>query len=148
MIRRPPRSTLFPYTTFFRSLSFTFQHDTIVSDKAFNEFRMQVARRGLHFGFSNLPGGSNIAVNIPGFAYFGREPYSPVDRIERRFEFTDLVSVVRGKHTFKMRAAANVIQLRSKKQQIFQLDFGGVVNFGGFAASNFKIPDVNPACGH
>src|SRR5260370_1382918 len=48
-----------------RDLSFTFQHDTIVSDKAFNEFRMQVARRGLHFGFSNLPGGANIAVNIP-----------------------------------------------------------------------------------
>ncbi len=130
-----------------RDLSFTFQHDTIVSDKAFNEFRMQVARRGLHFGFSNLPGGSNIAVNIPGFAYFGREPYSPVDRIERRFEFTDLVSVVRGKHTFKMGADANVIQLRSKKQQIFQLDFGGVVNFGGFAASNFRFPDVNPVDG-
>src|SRR5712664_695028 len=72
-----------------RDLSFTFQHDTTVSGTAFNEFRMQVARSGLHFGFSQLPGGSNIAVNIPGFAYFGREPYSTVDRIERRFEFTD-----------------------------------------------------------
>src|SRR6266481_3880075 len=65
-----------------RDLSFTFQHDTTVSGSAFNEFRMQVARRGLHFGFSQLPGGANIAVNIPGFAYFGREPYSTVDRIE------------------------------------------------------------------
>jgi hypothetical protein len=130
-----------------RDLSFTFQHDTVVNDKTFNEFRMQIARRGLHFGYSNLPGGSNIGVNIPGFAYFGREPYSPVDRIERRFEFTDQVSVVRGKHTFKTGVDANVIQLRSKKQQIFQLDFGGVVNFGPFAASNFKFPDVNPVDG-
>jgi len=124
-----------------RDLNFTFQHDTIVSDKAFNEFRMQIARRGVHFGFSQLPGGSNIAVNIPGYAYFGREPYSPVDRIERRFEFTDNVTLVRGKHTFKMGGDFNLIQLRSKKAQIFELDFGGDVNFGGLPASTFGLPD-------
>src|SRR5437588_3073787 len=116
-----------------RDLNFTFQHDTIVSDTTFNEFRMQVARRGIHFGFSQLPGGDLIAVNIPGIGYLGREPYSPVDRIERRFEFTDNVSLVRGKHTFKMGVDVNLIQLRSKKQQIFQLDFGGDVNFGGIS---------------
>jgi hypothetical protein len=116
-----------------RDLNFTFQHDTIVSDTAFNEFRMQVARRGIHFGFSQLPGGDLVAVNIPGTGYFGREPYSPVDRIERRFEFTDNVSLVRGKHTFKMGGDLNLVQLRSKKQQIFQLDFGGDVNFGGIS---------------
>ena len=127
-----------------RDLNFTFQHDTIVSDKAFNEFRMQIARRGLHFGFSQLPGGDQIAVNIPGFAYFGREPYSPVNRIERRFEFTDNMSLVRGKHTFKMGFDANVIQLRSSKKQIFELDFGGDVNFGGFAASTFGFPNNIP----
>ena len=124
-----------------RDLNFTFQHDTIASDTAFNEFRMQIARRGVHFGFSQLPGGSNIAVNIPGFAYFGREPYSPVDRIERRFQFTDNVTLVRGKHTFKMGGDFNLIQLRSKKAQIFELDFGGVVNFGGLPASTFGLPD-------
>jgi len=127
-----------------RDLNFTFQHDTIVSDKAFNEFRMQVARRGIHFGFSQLPGGSNIGVNIPGYAYFGREPYSTVDRIERRFEFTDNVSLIRGKHTFKMGGDFNLIQLRSKKAQIFELDFGGDVNFGGFSASTFGFPDSVP----
>src|SRR5260370_23098921 len=97
MIRRPPRSTLFPYTTLFR---------------------------GLHFGFSQLPGGSNIGVNIPGVAYFGREPYSTVDRIERRTEFTDQVSIIRGRHTFKFGGDYNLIQLRSSKAQIFELDFG------------------------
>jgi len=124
-----------------RDLNFTFQHDTIVSDTTFNEFRMQVARRGLHFGFSQLPGGDQIGVNIPGFAYFGREPYSTVDRIERRFEFTDNVTLVRGKHTFKMGGDFNLIQLRSKKAQIFELDFGGDVNFGGFSASTFGFPN-------
>ena len=124
-----------------RDLNVTFQHDTVVSDRDFNEFRFQFARRGLHFGFSDLPGGSNIGVNIPGYAYFGREPYSTVDRIERRNEFTDQVSVIRGKHTFKFGGDFNLIQIRSNKAQIFELDFGGDVNFGGFAASSFGFPD-------
>ena len=122
-----------------RDLSAVFQHDTIVSDTSFNQFRAQIARRGLHFGFSELPGGGDIGVNIPGFAYFGREPYSTVDRIERRFQFTDQVSLVRGNHTFKMGGDFNLIQLRSGKQQIFELDYGGDVNFGGLAVSNFKF---------
>jgi len=130
-----------------RDFNVTFQHDTIVSDKSFNEFRTQIARRGLHFGFSQLPGGSNIGVNIPGFAYFGREPYSTVDRIERRFEFTDNVSIVRGGHTFKIGGDYNLIQLRSKKAQIFELDFGGDVNFGGFSAGTFLFDCVDPATG-
>ena len=124
-----------------RDLNLTFQHDTIVSPRDFNEFRSQFARRGLHFGFSQLPGGSNIGVNIPGFAYFGREPYSTVDRIERRTEFTDQVTIIRGKHTFKFGGDYNLIQLRSSKAQIFELDFGGDVNFGGLAASTFNFPN-------
>jgi hypothetical protein len=127
-----------------RDLSAIFQHDTIVSDKAFNQFRFQFARRGLHFGFSHLPGGDQLAVNIPGFAYFGREPYSPVNRIERRWEFTDNVSLIRGKHTFKMGGDYNLIQLRSSKAQIFELDFGGLANFGGqqvSAVSGGLIPN-------
>jgi len=130
-----------------RDLNITFQHDTVVGPKAFNQFRMQIARRGLHFGFSQLPGGSDIGVNIPGYAYIGREPYSTVDRIERRFEFTDNVSVVRGAHTFKFGGDYNLIQLRSKKAQIFELDFGGDVNFGGFSAGTFLFDCVDPATG-
>ena len=123
-----------------RDFNVTGQHDTIITDKTFNEFRTQIARRGLHFGFSQLPGGSNIGVNIPGFAYFGREPYSTVDRIERRFEFTDNVTLVRGGHTFKFGGDYNLIQLRSKKAQIFELDFGGDVNFGGLSLFGAGVP--------
>jgi hypothetical protein len=126
-----------------RDLNITFQHDTVVSSRDFNEFRYQFARRGLHFGFSQLPGGGNIGVNIPGFAYFGREPYSPVDRIERRNEFTDQVSIIRGKHTFKFGGDYNLIQLRSKKAQIFELDFGGDVNFGGLTPFGASLPGTS-----
>jgi Carboxypeptidase regulatory-like domain len=126
-----------------RDLNITFQHDTIISDRDFNEARFQFARRGLHFGFSQLPGGSNIGVNIPGFAYFGREPYSTVDRIERRTEFTDQVSLIRGKHTFKFGGDFNLIQLRSSKAQIFELDFGGDVNFGGLTPFGSSLPGTS-----
>jgi len=121
-----------------RDFNVTFQHDTVFSNSAVNQFRYQYARRGLHFGFSQLAGGSEIGVNIPGFAYFGREPYSTVDRIERRNEFTDTISKIWGGHTFKFGIDANFIQLRSTKAQIFELDFGGDVNFGGLSASTFS----------
>ncbi len=125
----------------YRDFNTTFQHDSILSDTTFNEFRFQFARRGLHFGYSPLPGGSQIGVNIPGYAYFGREPYSTVDRIERRYEFTDNISWTLGRHTFKFGGDFNLIQLRSAKQQIFQLDFGGDVNFGGLPVSAFGLPN-------
>jgi hypothetical protein len=121
-----------------RDLNITFQHDTITSDSAVNQFRFQFARRGLHFGFSQQPGGGDIGVNIPGFAYFGREPYSTVDRIERRYEFTDTIAKTFGRHTLKFGADFNLIQLRSSKEQIFELDFGGVANFGGISAGTFN----------
>ncbi|HMC27200.1 MAG TPA: TonB-dependent receptor [Verrucomicrobiae bacterium] len=127
-----------------RDLNITFQHDTITSPSSINTLRFQYARRGLHFGFSQLPGGDQIGVNIPGVAYFGREPYSTVDRIERRLEFTDTLVKTFGRHTFKVGVDANIIQLRSAKAQIFELDFGGDVNFGGLAASTFGFPDTLP----
>jgi hypothetical protein len=127
--------------THYRDVNATFEHDTILSDTAYNEFRFQFARRGLHFGYSPLDGGSDIGVNIPGYAYFGREPYSTVDRIERRFQFTDNGTIVRGRHTFKVGTDFNLVQLRSDKSQIFELDYGGDVNFGGLSADTFGLPD-------
>jgi len=127
-----------------RDMNITFQHDTITSASAVNTFRFQYARRGLHFGFSKEPGGDQIGVNIPGVAYFGREPYSTVDRIERRNEFMDSVAKTWGSHTFKFGVDANIVQLRSTKAQIFELDFGGDVNFGGISASSLGFPSSLP----
>jgi hypothetical protein len=126
-----------------RDLNVTFQHDTITSDSAVNQFRYQFARRGLHFGFSQEPGGDQIGVNILGEAYLGREPYSTVDRIERRNEFTDTIAKTVGRHTFKFGGDVNLIQLRSAKAQIFELDFGGDVNFGGIPAGTFNSAFAN-----
>lgn len=125
-----------------RDLSGVVQHDTIISQSLFNTARFQYARRGLHYGFSELPGGSGLGVNITGFAFFGREPFSTEDRIERRFQWTDDIVWMKGGHTFKFGADINYIQLRSKKPQVFELNFGGVADFGGLSPSNLSLPST------
>ena len=124
----------------YRDLDIVAQHDTTITNNLLNEFRFQFARRGLHYGYSDLPGGSDVADNITGYAFTGREPFSTVDRIERRFQFTDHMSYVLGKHTLKFGADTNLLQLRSDKPQIFELNFGGIFDFGSLGASS-----LNPA---
>ncbi|MBI3406380.1 MAG: TonB-dependent receptor, partial [Acidobacteria bacterium] len=123
-----------------RDLAIVGQHVTSFSSNLFNEARFQFARRGLHYGFSDSPGGSSVAINITGFAFFGREPFSTVDRIERRWQWTDNLSWIKGHHSFKFGGDVNLIQLRSKKQQIFELNFGGIFNFGGLGATSISLP--------
>jgi Carboxypeptidase regulatory-like domain/TonB dependent receptor-like, beta-barrel len=126
----------------FRDLSIVVQHSTSLGGNLFNEFRFQFARRGLHYGYSQLPGGSQAGVNITGFAFFGREPFSTVDRIERRWQWSDNLSWIKGNHTFKVGSDTNLVQVRSKKSQIFELNFGGVYNFGALAASDLGLPST------
>src|SRR5208282_3667553 len=55
-----------------------------------NELRFQYARRGLNYYYNTqTAAGSDPAVNIPGYGYFGREPYSYISRTETRYQFTD-----------------------------------------------------------
>ncbi|HKW87410.1 MAG TPA: TonB-dependent receptor [Candidatus Acidoferrales bacterium] len=113
-----------------RDLAIVGQHTTNLRSDLLNEFRYQYARRGLHYGFSQAPGGGNVAVNITGFAFFGREPFSTVDRIEKRNQFTDDLTWVKGNHTFKFGEDTNYIQLGTSKPEIFELNFGGLFDFG------------------
>ena len=119
-----------------RDLAIIGQHTTSISSTMFNEFRFQYARRGLHYGFSPLPGGDLPAVNITGFAFFGREPFSTEDRIERRFQWADNLTWIKGNHTLKFGGDTNLIQLRSSKSQILTLNYGGVYSFGGLDAGS------------
>jgi hypothetical protein len=127
-----------------RDLSAVGQHTTAISNTLFNELRFQFARRGLHYGFSSLPGGQNPAVNITGFAFFGREPFSTEDRIERRFQWTDNLTWTKGSHNFKFGVDTNLIQLRSAASQIFTLNYGGVYSFGSVGTGPFGITAANP----
>lgn len=105
------------------------QHTILLSSTLLNQTRFEYARRGLHFGPSPLTGGSNVGVNIAGYAYLGQEPLTTVDRAETRWEGSDNLTWVKGSHSFKFGLDAGILKLRSSKPQIYQPNSGGVFNF-------------------
>jgi outer membrane receptor protein involved in Fe transport len=127
-----------------RDLAIVGQHATALRNNLFNEVRFQYARRGLHYGFSNLPGGSAAAVNLTGFAFLGREPFSTEDRVERRFQWTDNLTWIKGQHTFKFGGDVNLVKINTNSSQIFTLNYGGVYTFAGFGADNLGFPATFP----
>ncbi len=107
-----------------------------------NEFRFQYARRGLNYFYNTkTPSGSDPAVNIPGFAYFGREPYSYIQRTEQRYQFTDNFSWSIGRHATKFGGDFNYLPLKAT----FTVNYGGVYDFGSLAASNALPTPLNQA---
>ena len=105
-----------------------------------NEFRFQYARRGLSYFYNmQTPSGSDPAVNIPGFAYFGREPYSYIKRTEERYQFTDNFSWAIGRHNLKFGGDFNYLPLSAT----FTVNYGGVYDFGSQALFPAPFPAFN-----
>jgi outer membrane receptor protein involved in Fe transport len=115
----------------YRDIAGVFQDTWTIGSNKINEFRFQYARRGLSYFYSSAPGGSDVAVNIPGFAYFGREPYSYIQRTEQRYQFMDNFSWNRGRHGMKFGVDFNYISTKAT----FTVNYGGVYDFGGLTAS-------------
>jgi hypothetical protein len=130
----------------YRDVAGTFQDTWTIGNNKMNEFRFQYARRGLSYFYNTaIPGGADPAVNIPGFAYFGREPYSYIQRTEQRYQFTDNFSWSIGHHDTKFGADFNYLPLKA----IFTVNYGGVYDFGSFSAANLGFvctPTTVPAC--
>lgn len=92
-----------------------------------NEFRFQFARRGLSYFYNTqIPDGNDPAIDIVGYAYFGREPYSYIQRVEKRYQFTDNFSWTIGRHDTKFGGDFNYIPL----QGTFTVNYGGLFDFG------------------
>ena len=129
----------------YRDVAGTAQDTWTIGNNKVNEFRFQYARRGLAYFYNTaIPGGSDPAVNIPGFAYFGREPYSFIQRVEQRYQFIDNFSWTVGRHDTKFGADFNYLPLTA----IFTVNYGGVYDFGTFTTSNlpgFALPSSVPA---
>lgn len=126
----------------YRDVAGTIQDTWAIGSKKINEFRFQYARRGLSYFYNTaIPGGSDPAVNIPGYAYFGREPYSYIQRTEQRYQFTDNFSWSIGRHNTKFGADVNYLPLTA----VFTVNYGGVYDFGSFGAASLGF--VNPAPG-
>ncbi|MGA8343996.1 MAG: carboxypeptidase regulatory-like domain-containing protein, partial [Candidatus Sulfotelmatobacter sp.] len=134
----------------YRDVSGVFQDTWTIGNNKVNEFRFQYARRGLSYFYNTqIPGGSDPAVNIPGFAYFGREPYSYIQRTEQRYQFTDNFSWTVGRHNMKFGGDLNYLPLKA----IFTVNYGGVYDFGSFGSSALgftspipgtPFPDLSP----
>jgi Carboxypeptidase regulatory-like domain/TonB dependent receptor-like, beta-barrel len=126
----------------YRDVAGTAQHTWIMGNNKVNEFRFQFARRGLRYDFSHMPDtagdtdtvpdGSEIAINMPGVAFFGREPFSFVDRVEKRYQFVDNFSWVKGDHNFKFGTDINYLPLTAD----FTVNFGALFNFGQLSATS------------
>ncbi|HEX6881187.1 MAG TPA: TonB-dependent receptor [Terriglobales bacterium] len=110
----------------FHDWSIGAQHTWTIGTNKINEFRFQYSRRGLLYTYSDSPDGSKVAVNIPGVAFFGREPFSFVQRTEQRYQFTDHFSLTAGTHNMKWGVDVNYLPLKAD----FTVNFGGIYNFG------------------
>src|SRR5229473_1659270 len=128
----------------YRDVAGVAQETWIIGNNKVNDFRFQYARRGLSYFYNTaIPGGSDPAVNIPGFANFGREPYSYIQRTERRYQFIDNLSWTIGRHNTKLGGDFNYIPLKA----VFTVNYGGVYDFGSFSAANLGFPgfpDLSP----
>ena len=109
----------------YRDVAGVVQETMTIGTNKVNEFRFQYARRGLQYFYSDAPGGSNVASNIAGFGFVGREPYSYIQRVEERYQFTDNFSWTIGRHDTKFGADFNYLPLTAT----FTVNYGGVYNF-------------------
>jgi len=101
-----------------------------------NEFLFQYARRGYKYFYNTaIPGGSDPAVNIPGFAYFGREPYSYINRTEQRYQFKDNFAWSIGRHETKFGGDFNYLPLTAT----FTVNYGGVYDIANIPASEVAL---------
>ena len=129
-----------------RDTSFTTSLSSVLTTNTVNEAYFQYGRRKASFD-SQVPG---PALQITGTAFIGSNPFSPVDRAEKRFQFRDNLNWVKGNHTFKFGGDINFIDIKAR----FDLNFPALFNFSGVAAStlasgfipglSLAAPDLTP----
>jgi len=103
------------------------QYTLVMGSNKVNELRFQFARHPVLFANSNSAGGSSTAVNIPGFAYFGKTPFSVVNRIEDQNQLQDNYTYTRGPQTIKVGIDLRYIPINILQGQLYG---GGDYSFG------------------
>ncbi|HUJ94192.1 MAG TPA: TonB-dependent receptor [Terriglobales bacterium] len=128
----------------YRDVTGVFQDTWTIGNNKVNDFLFQYARRGLSYFYNTaIPGGSDPAVNIPGFAFIGREPYSFIQRTEERYQGTDNFSWTIGRHDTKFGVDFNYIPITAN----FTVNYGGVYDVGSeslFPTTPVAFPSFSP----
>jgi hypothetical protein len=120
-----------------RDTSFVASLNSTLSSTMVNEARFSFGRRHATFD-SQVPG---VALQISGAAFIGSNPFSPVDRVEKRYQVTDNLNWAYGNHSFKFGADVSFVNVDAE----FDLNFPGLFNFGNVSAgtlANF-IPGLS-----
>lgn len=102
---------------------------SILPHNLVNEAYFNFGKRKAKFD-SQIP---SVAHQIAGTAFIGSNPFSPVDRVENRFQLRDNLTWPIGNHTFKFGADFNWIDGTAK----FDLNFPALFNFSQQSASAF-----------
>ena len=121
----------------FHDWSILGQHTYLLGTNTVNEARLQFSRHPIRFANNPLDGGNGAAVNIPGFAYFGKTPFSVVDRIEDQTQLQDNVTHIQGRHSIKLGVDLRYIPINLKEGQLY----GG----GDYTFAALNATDVSPA---
>ena len=122
------------------------QHTLVLGNNKVNELRIQFARHPVRYAPTNSPGGSDVAVNIPGFAYFGKTPFSVVDRVDDQNQLQDNFTYTRGTHTIKTGIDLRYIAINLKQGQLYG---GGDYTFAALNATDVSsqlagLPGFSP----
>jgi hypothetical protein len=113
-----------------RDTNFVTSLTSTLTSRVVNEARFSFSNRDAKFD-SQVPG---TAIQISGAAFIGSNPFSPVDRTERRFQLTDNISWLPGNHNFKFGADFNFVDVNA----VFELNFPGLFNFGEVSGSTLS----------
>jgi hypothetical protein len=123
-----------------RDTSFVTTLNSTVSNTMVNEARFSWSRRHATFD-SQIVGGP--ALQISGAAFIGPNPFSPVDRTEKRIQIADNLNWLHLSHSFKFGADFNFVDVNAR----FELNFPGLFNFGELSAGTLAagfIPGLSP----
>jgi len=122
---------------------------TVASQKIINELYYNFGRRVANFR-SQVP---SVALQIAGTGFIGSNPFSPVDRVERRHQIRDNLTWTTGNHTMKFGGDVNWISGAAS----FELNFpalynfsrqaaGSLVSVGGVACDSLALPTPADRC--
>jgi len=102
---------------------------SIMSSNVVNEFYYNFGRRVAKFD-SQVP---SVALQITGTAFMGANPFSPLNRVEKRHQIRNNLTWVSGNHTMKFGGDVNFVNGKAK----LELNFPALFNFSQQAAGSF-----------
>ena len=121
-----------------KDISATMSVASVLPHNLVNDFNLNFGRRHATFD-SQVP---SVADQIAGSVFTGSNPFSPVDRVEKRWQLRDSMTWATGSHIIKFGGDINWIDVKAE----FQLNFPGLFNFGNQSAGNFIKNGAGVAC--